>query len=404
LSLLEGRFDYTEQGLLDRTHLRFFDRRGAERLIREAGLTIAQHLRVRRELDETEIEVHKHSVPAELLQTLATDPDATTYQFVFVAGRMNGVPEPHSGAMLSERLLAENEALTAQFKDLETHARSLQSERADIEAIQAQAAAEKESLLARLAEAEETAKRLEGDLTAARTDAARELDASRDELARLQSLQSRATAEQAELLVRFKDVETYAKRLEADLTAVREDAERDLDACRDELARTRALQSLGAAEALEAQRERDELRNELLHWTRETHEKHRDLKHCKADLAIREAFIDDLRQQLLALQPVVSERDQLWLERNQLSKQHARLAGRRKRSSIRHGKLLEERRRLLARQREMEKALAALRTHADSAGFRITEAVIQRLRRFPMVFETTRKIARRVAGRKITVG
>ena len=90
LSLLEGRFNYTEQGLLDRTHLRFFDRHAAEQLISEAGLTISQHLRVRRELEETEIAVNKDGLPIELLQSLASDPDATTYQFVFVAGRTYG--------------------------------------------------------------------------------------------------------------------------------------------------------------------------------------------------------------------------------------------------------------------------------------------------------------------------
>lgn len=40
LQLLAGRFDYTETGILDRTHLRFFTRASARRLLREAGLRI----------------------------------------------------------------------------------------------------------------------------------------------------------------------------------------------------------------------------------------------------------------------------------------------------------------------------------------------------------------------------
>jgi 2-polyprenyl-3-methyl-5-hydroxy-6-metoxy-1,4-benzoquinol methylase len=40
LSLLFGRFKYTERGILDRTHLRFFTRRTAREAIQEAGYTI----------------------------------------------------------------------------------------------------------------------------------------------------------------------------------------------------------------------------------------------------------------------------------------------------------------------------------------------------------------------------
>ncbi len=40
LRLLAGRFDYTETGILDRTHLRFFTRASARRLLEEAGLVV----------------------------------------------------------------------------------------------------------------------------------------------------------------------------------------------------------------------------------------------------------------------------------------------------------------------------------------------------------------------------
>jgi SAM-dependent methyltransferase len=38
--LLAGRFDYTDSGIRDRTHLRFFTRRSFVRTLREAGLTV----------------------------------------------------------------------------------------------------------------------------------------------------------------------------------------------------------------------------------------------------------------------------------------------------------------------------------------------------------------------------
>lgn len=38
--VLGGRFEYTSEGILDRSHLRFFVRESAERMLRDAGLTV----------------------------------------------------------------------------------------------------------------------------------------------------------------------------------------------------------------------------------------------------------------------------------------------------------------------------------------------------------------------------
>ncbi len=42
VGLLCGRFDYREEGILDRTHLRFFTKRSAEAMIREAGYDVLE--------------------------------------------------------------------------------------------------------------------------------------------------------------------------------------------------------------------------------------------------------------------------------------------------------------------------------------------------------------------------
>jgi 2-polyprenyl-3-methyl-5-hydroxy-6-metoxy-1,4-benzoquinol methylase len=42
LSLLLGRFDYADRGILDRTHLRFFTRRTLVAFLREAGLEVSE--------------------------------------------------------------------------------------------------------------------------------------------------------------------------------------------------------------------------------------------------------------------------------------------------------------------------------------------------------------------------
>lgn len=83
LALLQGRFRYTETGLLDQTHLRFFDRKGVDDLLRQAGWEMFDLARVKRMLGATEIEVD--GVDADLLKELNRDVEALTYQFIVSA-------------------------------------------------------------------------------------------------------------------------------------------------------------------------------------------------------------------------------------------------------------------------------------------------------------------------------
>jgi hypothetical protein len=80
LALLEGHFTYTETGLLDRTHLRFFDRAGIDDLLAEAGWGLFDLVRVTRRLGTTEIPAG-HPDP-ELVRQLESDPEGLTYQFL----------------------------------------------------------------------------------------------------------------------------------------------------------------------------------------------------------------------------------------------------------------------------------------------------------------------------------
>ncbi len=411
LSLLEGRFNYTEQGLLDRTHLRFFDRRSAERLMSDAGLSISQHLRVRRELDETEIAVDKGSVPAEVLESLARDPDATTYQFIFVAGREGRLRATAGNGMLAERLLAENDAMLARFRELGTYAQNLEADRA----------------------------------------------------ARIESA-AQATVRYDALLSQLRELEDYTKKLDADRTARIEGAARELKQHDEALARARDMHAEASRESHQLRLERDELRQELTRRLDEAHQSHLALRHCKADIVFKEAFIADLRQQLLAIEPLIAQRDQLvvqqdqWLaqqqqllaereqllaEREQLLDEHGqllaersalirsqaevnrrdaviaklhhkldRLVAERDQSAAERKRLMAERRQLsaqrdhlvsersaiLKRQDDLETSLRALRTYTKSAAFRIVEGMIRRLRSMPGVYRTASAMARKIAG------
>jgi 2-polyprenyl-3-methyl-5-hydroxy-6-metoxy-1,4-benzoquinol methylase len=83
LALLDGQFRYRDTGLLDRTHLRFFDRQGVEGLLDAAGWAAFDWEAVTRGLGESEID--PRGLDLELAAKLETEPDALSYQFVVTA-------------------------------------------------------------------------------------------------------------------------------------------------------------------------------------------------------------------------------------------------------------------------------------------------------------------------------
>ncbi len=85
LTLLHGNFRYTDVGLLDRTHLRFFTRETVAQLFDGAGYAIQAWRRVVLSPFETELELKPEDYPGFLVESVLDDPDAQTYQFVVQA-------------------------------------------------------------------------------------------------------------------------------------------------------------------------------------------------------------------------------------------------------------------------------------------------------------------------------
>ena len=127
LQMLHGRFPRTDAGLLDRTHLQFFDRAAALELIDGAGLRVVQELRVVKRPDETEIPYELGGLSDELIGAATDGPDATTYQFIFAAvgeEDVRSADAPALATVLQQRL---HETLDRQATT--THwARSLEQE------------------------------------------------------------------------------------------------------------------------------------------------------------------------------------------------------------------------------------------------------------------------------------
>lgn len=120
LALLEGRFDYTDVGLLDRTHIRFFTLPTVDQLFEDAGLVIVELRRTTAGIFETEIALRPESFDPSVLDAVTRDPEATTYQFV-----LRAVPEAEGREAHAQH--RQREALRLRVHELEQEVARLQA-------------------------------------------------------------------------------------------------------------------------------------------------------------------------------------------------------------------------------------------------------------------------------------
>lgn len=87
LALMAGKWNYTETGLLDETHIRFFTPHTFEALLEEAGLAAVTSHTISVGMFDTEVEISRDEVPRLAVTWLEQQPDALTYQTVLRAVR-----------------------------------------------------------------------------------------------------------------------------------------------------------------------------------------------------------------------------------------------------------------------------------------------------------------------------
>ena len=86
LKLLDGDFDYTDVGLLDKTHLRFFNLSSILELLEEAGYSLIELKKVKEEFYLAHrIDVKQWVIPQELIDSILKDPESTTFQYILKA-------------------------------------------------------------------------------------------------------------------------------------------------------------------------------------------------------------------------------------------------------------------------------------------------------------------------------
>lgn len=149
LALLEGRWDYTDVGLLDRTHLRFFTRAGVHDLFEAAGYAVEEIRTVERGLTDASVDFDHTLLEGPMGAYIAASPDSTTFQFVArarpkVRGRVQTKPPrtlPDEQARLIRTLLgrarASEETIGEQFKALSDLSQEVEAARKRVRHLEA---------------------------------------------------------------------------------------------------------------------------------------------------------------------------------------------------------------------------------------------------------------------------
>ena len=103
LALLHGEFRYTELGLLDRTHLRFFNRQSIDELFRGAGYEIDTWKLIQGDPFHTELDLREEDYPPYLRDSIKNDPEAMVYQFVVTARPVSSAAATTNGPAPAEQ-------------------------------------------------------------------------------------------------------------------------------------------------------------------------------------------------------------------------------------------------------------------------------------------------------------
>lgn len=138
LALLAGQFRYTDVGILDNTHLRFFTKRTIEELFSRAGFAVRGWRRIKVDPFVTELDLDEQEFPPYLVHRLRQDADALTYQWVVkaevrekpklvrlgrISGRRSSVIQTLGEhiAWLEEQHRAKDRAIAARDQEIHAH-------------------------------------------------------------------------------------------------------------------------------------------------------------------------------------------------------------------------------------------------------------------------------------------
>jgi SAM-dependent methyltransferase len=131
LHLLEGRWQYQPDGLLDATHLRWFTRAGLRALLADVGFVASDLRPVVQPLGASLLPNTSGLVGSDIVRFVESDPDANVYQFVVTAVRDDGSGRPDALAPVATTwpdLDAERAAVDAHIAALTEERDALRNE------------------------------------------------------------------------------------------------------------------------------------------------------------------------------------------------------------------------------------------------------------------------------------
>lgn len=90
LALLNGRFDYVDSGIIERTHLRFFTLSTIREVIERSGLSISELRYLMKNFFVSEIDLKPYRGQFLTIARLLRDKNASIYQFLLVVSKKSG--------------------------------------------------------------------------------------------------------------------------------------------------------------------------------------------------------------------------------------------------------------------------------------------------------------------------
>ena len=134
LALLQGRWNYTDTGLLDKTHIRFFTLKTLLAMLEKAGLAVTELRSTVADPLATEVGIDNLELPADAVEWVRQQAHAQAYQFVLSARVGEGDNELSGQHLLPAIPLPKVRDLNTEIAELRGHVRTLEAHAVDLDA------------------------------------------------------------------------------------------------------------------------------------------------------------------------------------------------------------------------------------------------------------------------------